>query len=210
MLAMLERCFAIICAEHDDDCVYELPYEEGRAFRVSQGYGGTHSHNGSSHYSLDFAMPEGTNVCAARSGVVVAMIDHNRLGGTSSQYKRMSNYVEILHQDYSVAHYAHLGHGGVHVKCGQHVKAGDVIGFSGNTGWSCFPHLHFHVVAGVYWQRVPTKFRTTFSRHAIFLRQGKRYRRPTSPNLLPVALVYHCTTFLDWLLKRLSTRRIRE
>jgi murein DD-endopeptidase MepM/ murein hydrolase activator NlpD len=58
----------------DADVIYELPFELGARFRVLQGYGGTYSHTGDSHYSLDFSMPEGTQTCAARSGIVYRVV----------------------------------------------------------------------------------------------------------------------------------------
>jgi murein DD-endopeptidase MepM/ murein hydrolase activator NlpD len=44
-----------------------------------------------------------------------------------------------------MALYAHLAAGGVLVRVGEHVEAGQHIGLSGNTGYSTAPHLHFAV-----------------------------------------------------------------
>ncbi|EKS00485.1 peptidase, M23 domain protein, partial [Leptospira mayottensis 200901122] len=52
----------------------------------------------------------------------------------------------ILHKDGSIAEYAHLKHKGISVQIGQIVQTGERIGFSGNTGFSSAPHLHFHVL----------------------------------------------------------------
>jgi len=59
------------CARHDDSYVYQLPYAPGRRFKVTQGYNGSFSHKGSNLYAVDWKMPEGTLVFAAREGMVV-------------------------------------------------------------------------------------------------------------------------------------------
>ena len=59
------------CAQHDDSYVYQLPYAPGSKFKVTQGYNGSFSHKGSNQYAIDWQMPEGTPVYAARGGVVV-------------------------------------------------------------------------------------------------------------------------------------------
>jgi murein DD-endopeptidase MepM/ murein hydrolase activator NlpD len=53
--------------------------------------------------------------------------------------------VKIYHSDGTFADYVHLRYGGVLVEVGEEVRAGDVIGLSGNTGYSTQPHLHFAV-----------------------------------------------------------------
>ena len=57
-----------------------------------------------------------------------------------------TNLITIIHEDGTVAVYSHLTNGGVLVKSGDQVVAGDTIGKSGNTGaTSGLPHLHFSV-----------------------------------------------------------------
>jgi len=53
-------------AVHDDSFRYSLPYAAGHSFKVSQGYDGKYSHRGSNRYAVDWEMPEGTPVHAAR------------------------------------------------------------------------------------------------------------------------------------------------
>jgi hypothetical protein len=162
-------------AKFVDDHIYELPYREGRAFRVIQGYGGSYSHKGRSFYSLDFGMPTDTPVCAARFGVVVETIDHFVDGGTDWAYKGKENQVVISHEDGTVALYCHLNKNSASVHPGQRVSVGEVVGYSGSTGWSGCPHLHF----AVSWlgEPVPTSFRAVEGA-AIHLEEGKRYTRP--------------------------------
>ena len=144
----------------DNGEFYELPFEPGRSFRVLQGYGGSHSHTGDSHFSIDFAMPEGTPICASRSGVAYRVIDHFREGGSHRSFKPKANTIHILHADDSVAAYVHLSYRGSCVRAGDPVTVGQVIGYSGNTGWSTSPHLHFHVADAISRRRTPTHFRT--------------------------------------------------
>ena len=57
----------------------------------------------------------------------------------------MANYVTIGHDDGSQAVYVHLQMNGALVELGDWVTTGEVIGLSGNTGFSTGPHLHFKV-----------------------------------------------------------------
>lgn len=134
-----------IHAEHDDDTLYCLPFEKGRTCRVSQGYNGRLSHRGVNQYAVDFAMPEGTTVCAAREGVVVDLKESSETGGRDEKHKDESNYVSIAHADGTIGEYHHLKFEGVLVEIGDRVMAGQAIARSGNTGYSTLPHLHFGV-----------------------------------------------------------------
>lgn len=131
----------------DARAVYRLPWENGRRFVVSQAAGGpiTTHHTDESRYAVDFRMPEKTPIVAARGGVVIETEASHRLGGRDSMLLSMANYVSILHVDDTIATYAHLAPGGVSVRPGERVVAGTPIGFSGSTGYSSGPHLHFVV-----------------------------------------------------------------
>src|SRR5436190_3460412 len=133
------------CAHHDENAVYRLPYAAGNRYKVSQGYSGSFSHKGSNQYAIDWQMPEGTPDFAARDGLVVKVKDDSNTGGSSMKYDPFNNYVLIRHNDGTLGHYCHLQKGGVTVKPGQAVKAGQLIAHSGNTGFSSGPHLHFSV-----------------------------------------------------------------
>ena len=166
------------CARHDDAYVYQLPYEAGDRFKVTQGYNGKFSHTGSNQYAIDWEMPEGTLVRAARGGIVVRVKDDSSTGGPSLSYDPYNNYILIRHNDGTLAHYCHLQKGGCLVKVGQMVAAGDPIAHSGNTGFSSGPHLHFCVFKtkdGRSRVSIPVKFQTTQER-AITLTSGHSYR----------------------------------
>jgi murein DD-endopeptidase MepM/ murein hydrolase activator NlpD len=124
---------------------YRLPFEGKR--KVIQGPFGSFSHYEGSQdeEAIDWAMPEGTRVLAARGGVVVALRDDVTEGGPDISYKPNCNYVALMHDDGTFSQYVHLQRGGVLVKVGDRVSAGDVLGLSGNTGWTTQPHLHFEV-----------------------------------------------------------------
>jgi murein DD-endopeptidase MepM/ murein hydrolase activator NlpD len=140
-----EYGFGDASAEHDDKYIYRLPYKAGDSYEVSQSFGGKFSHQKGLHYSVDFLMPEGTPVCAARDGTVVAVKSSSDVGGPSAKFKRAGNYVYVLHADRTLGVYLHFKKGGVSVDPGERVRRGQLIGHSGNTGWSKRPHLHFSV-----------------------------------------------------------------
>lgn len=151
-------------ARPDARCVYDLPYGQEEARTVTQAYGGKFSHKGSNKYAIDWQMPEGTLVRAARGGVVVRTKDGSDRGGPSMDFDACNNYVLIRHADGTLGQYCHLQKGGVLVKPGQTVAAGDPIAHSGNTGFSTGPHLHFCVFVaknGRESESLPVKFRTS-------------------------------------------------
>lgn len=139
--------FGRIDAVHDADAAYRLPFEEGAAFPVSQAHGGrlTSHNNRENLYAVDFAMPAGSAVLAARGGVVIDVTLRHHEGGFDIRFIDKANTVAIVHDDGTVAEYAHLSPGSDLVKVGQRVNKGERLGYSGNTGYSSGPHLHFIV-----------------------------------------------------------------
>lgn len=154
----------------DSSYIYSLPFENGKKAFLIQAYDSKMSHKG--EYALDFKVKKGTKICAARDGIVIGLREDSDEGGLKTENLSDGNYISIKHNDGSVAHYWHLKKDGVLVNAGDTVKAGQVIGQSGNTGYSAFPHLHFEIVGynsrGNYTQ-LPTRFKT---------KKGIRYLRP--------------------------------
>jgi len=147
-------------------CSCRLPFEQGKKYRVSQAFNGKFTHVGEFRYAVDFLMPVGTPVHSAREGVVMATEDSHGEGKLEVSYKAKGNYVIILHDDGTVSRYDHLVKNGVKVKTGREVKAGELIGLSGNSGYSSDPHLHFEVsrpVDGKIKQTIPFTFITDYS-----------------------------------------------
>lgn len=128
------------------DVEYLLPLDQ-RSPRVDQGYGGSFSHSDpQNRYAVDFAADIGTPILAARSGVVMQVEnDFDKAGLNLEKYGGRANFVRIVHDDGTMALYAHLKPEGVLVRVGQRVHAGQQIGLSGNTGFTTGPHLHFAV-----------------------------------------------------------------
>jgi murein DD-endopeptidase MepM/ murein hydrolase activator NlpD len=128
------------------------------------------AHVGSFKHSIDFVVPEGTPIKAPDDGVVLAVKDSSNQGGSSKKYNFKTNFILLKHKNKEGTIFEHLRYNGSKVKTGDKVKRGQIIGYSGNTGWSLGPHLHFMVckfvhkgkrndnVYGTYWvsSLVPT------------------------------------------------------
>ena len=159
----------------DTSYVYSLPFEDNKKVFLIQAYDSKMSHKG--EYALDFKVKKKTRICAARDGVVIASRGDSDKGGLKPGNLSDGNHVSIQHADGSVAHYWHLQKDGALVNVGDTVKTGQLIGLSGNTGYSAFPHLHFEVVGydgkGNY-RQLPTRFNT--NKGIVYLRPAHFYR----------------------------------
>lgn len=159
----------------DSSYIYTLPFEHKKKVFLIQGYESMFSHKG--ERALDFKVKNGTKVCAARGGIVTAARKDSDIGGLKPENLSDGNYIFIEHDDGSIANYWHFQKDGVLVNIGDTVTAGQVIGLSGNTGYSAFPHLHFEVQgpdASGNTTQLPTRFYT--KEGIIYLRPGKFYR----------------------------------
>ena len=145
------------------DQTYRLPYAVGTSFPITQTYPDSLTHRTrDSMYAVDFAMPVGTDVVAAREGIVFDVASTNFSGGPDAdQYADLANLIRILHDDGTFAVYAHLNWNTIRVRPGDRVSAGEYIADSGNTGFSSGPHLHFAVQRnlGMRVESVPVTFR---------------------------------------------------
>jgi len=150
-------------APHRPDVQYLVPYAAGRDFPVTQAYPDAYTHQSlDSVYAVDIAMPVGTNVLAARSGTVFEVASDNFRGGLDMlRDSENANVVRIVHDDGTLAVYAHLNWNSIRVKPGDRVKAGQYIADSGNTGFTSGPHLHFAVQrnAGLKIESLPVVFK---------------------------------------------------
>jgi hypothetical protein len=120
---------------------YILPYPVGASYPVYQSYcWQTGGHRNQLAY--DFTIPIGDTIVAARGGIVREVREDSPDNG---QGYGEHNYVFIQHQDGTLAFYAHLMQFGVIVEPDDTVETGQNLAFSGNSGQSGIPHLHFGV-----------------------------------------------------------------
>ncbi|MFN8606889.1 MAG: M23 family metallopeptidase [Vulcanimicrobiota bacterium] len=168
-------------ARHDDSVVYSLPFTPGSTQKIIQGFHGSFSHTGDDEYAIDFGFASGTPVLAAREGVVASVEERYSQGGTTSYYRNRVNSVRIRHSDNTIGEYDHFVHDGVAVEEGQQVARGDLIGYSGTTGFSSGPHLHFCVYSaddGHHRHSYPIRFKVAGSPAPAELVQGASYTAP--------------------------------
>lgn len=117
------------------DNVVITQYFGNTAFAKSGAY------NGNGHNGIDMGTPVGTPVKSVLSGTVEAMGDTDTVCRNASYGK----WILVRHNNGLSTLYAHLS--GFAVSQGATVGTGQVIGHSGNTGYSTGPHLHFTVYA---------------------------------------------------------------
>jgi hypothetical protein len=142
---------------------YQAPFPSGLDFPITQAYPDSITHKTlDSIYAVDIAMPIGTDILAARDGVVFDIASENFRGGMDkSPEEQAANIIRILHDDGTFSLYAHLNWNSIRVLPGDRVTAGQHIADSGNTGYSSGPHLHFSVQrnTGLLVESVPLVFK---------------------------------------------------
>jgi murein DD-endopeptidase MepM/ murein hydrolase activator NlpD len=148
-------------AMHQPPQPYRVPVALGASFRVSQAYPIRVTHvTPDTEYAVDLAVPDDTPIYAAREGTVINVRHDFYRGAPDPALLDQANVVEILHDDGTIAIYAHLHWQSIRVQPGQSVSRGQYIADSGNTGLTTGPHLHFAVVrnAGMRAVSVPLQF----------------------------------------------------
>lgn len=146
-----------------------LPSKGSRVFRwpldkvwITQYFGNTKfaqsgAYNGKGHNGIDLGATIGTPVKAVLSGTVVETGNTDAYPGCYSYGK----WVLIKHGNGLATLYAHLSE--IKVRAGQRVQTGQVIAYSGNTGYSTGPHLHFTVYVADAVKVVPLgEYRKTY------------------------------------------------
>lgn len=123
----------------------DLPFPTGREYLIMQGNNTDFTHNTEwSRYALDFNLKTNDTICSATDGYVVGVIDRYKLSGKGKEWQPFSNFLTIYDPDSGLfCQYVHLTQSGSLVKIGDHVKKGQKIALSGNTGQSTREHLHF-------------------------------------------------------------------
>lgn len=149
-------------AKHQPRRPYLPPLPAGETFRISQGFLGkaTHASHAQSEYAVDIPMPEGTPIFAVRSGVIMDVAVDFFEGGATPEMMEQANYVRVLHDDGTMAVYAHLALETVNYPIGNRIARGQLLARSGNTGFSSGPHLHFVIQKnfGMELRSIPFEF----------------------------------------------------
>ena len=162
-------------AVQDTSAHYQIPFNPLEQFPINQGFNGSFSHRDpQNQYAVDIGMPEGTPVRAARDGVIMT-VDNDFYGNglDMAQYGDRANNIRIVHTDGAMSVYAHLAFESVRVQVGQHVRAGQEIALSGDTGFASGPHLHFCVQMNRDMHLVSVPFQFTGVRGAFTPQQGQ-------------------------------------
>lgn len=117
---------------------------EGGPFLCTQGEAGslTHFLSGNLH-AIDFRCAVGTPLLAVADALVVEVHDKHKLTGVavSNLFQWNSISLQVDCKDTLFVEYVHISKS--HVKVGDKVAKGQVIGTSGSVGFSPEPHLHF-------------------------------------------------------------------
>ena len=158
-------------AQHQAGEGYQAPFSAGRDFPITQAFPDAVTHQTlDSVYAVDVAMPVGTDILAARDGVVFDVSSTNYRGGLDlSRDGKSANIIRILHDDGTFSLYAHLNWNSIRVKPGDRVSAGQYIADSGNTGFTSGPHLHFAVQknSGLTIESLPIVFKGSNSTQVV-------------------------------------------
>jgi murein DD-endopeptidase MepM/ murein hydrolase activator NlpD len=88
------------------------------------------------HEGVDLVASPGTPIMAAADGVVIGAEPKGRYG----------NWIEIAHENKLATVYGHLSAFAPGIQPGVRVAQGDIIGFTGSTGRTTGPHLHFELL----------------------------------------------------------------
>jgi len=115
---------------------------------ITQGPHGSYSHLGRMEHAFDLSVDIGTPVYAMRSGKVLKIEDRFPDTGGGEENFQKFNYVLIEHTKEYRSAYLHLEQGfqaRTGIKLGDRVQAGQLISYSGNSGWSTGPHLHIEI-----------------------------------------------------------------
>jgi len=123
--------------------IYRLPFD-GRVIRPEPQPAPFHYEESWRKHAVDFAMPEGTAIKAILDGRVIEAIDKYGPGRFDKSFLRKGNVIIIEHKNNEYSIYAHLRRG-LRIRKGELVRRGLVIGYSGNSGFASYFHLHFDI-----------------------------------------------------------------
>ena len=107
------------------------------------------AHQGGIQWAVDFYVPEGTPVRALASGKIDKIVQQFTEHGAETKYWEMGNGIRIWCENGECIWMEHMRHDFANelgLKIGQEVNAGDIVGISGNTGFTENPHVHTEVL----------------------------------------------------------------
>ena len=126
--------------EHGNGAIKSLKRTPINNAKITSSFSGRRKHPvlgfTRAHKGVDFRAPTGTPIPAAGAGRVVAR-SFNRGHG---------NFVKIRHNGTFETLYAHMSRFAKGVNVGTVVRQGQIIGYSGSTGLSTGPHLHYEII----------------------------------------------------------------
>lgn len=125
---------------------YSIPFK-GNIIRVEAP---AHKWERHLNFCIDFLLPKGTPILAARPGTVIACHDKYKRSYKSPKFSGRRNFIVIRHTNGENSVYVHLQHRSIRVKEGQKAMRGQVVALSGQVGFATHPHLHFGVYRGAY------------------------------------------------------------
>lgn len=122
--------------------LYAMPFSKEIRVRESTD---SPAHAGPYCHAIDFLMPDGSMVLVPKSGKIIQVKDDSNRGGPSKEFEDDLNYITIAHGANEFSQLCHLGFRKALVREGQEVSMGQLIAYTGSTGWTYEPHLHFMV-----------------------------------------------------------------
>jgi len=100
------------------------------------------AHIGNLSNAIDFVTDLGTELSSPHYGRVDNIKDDSDKGGDDPKYWFDGNFIRIRHRSDLFSYFEHLMYRGVRVKVGQTVQEGELLGYTGNTGYTDEPHVH--------------------------------------------------------------------
>lgn len=165
------------------DVKLPLPFKAGTNVTFTSDR--TPNRNGRPHAGIDIAVAENTPLIAPIGGVIASAMSDAGYG----------NFIDIRTPDGKILRYAHLN--AMHVKEGQQILPGQVIGLTGNTGTSTGPHLHFEVRNDLYGGYEKTEDPIAWSvknlnnaNRGLTARRGRNTPNGIPPNAVPLSGAY--------------------
>lgn len=109
-------------------------------YRITSRFLEQEAFRDSPHRGIDLAMDLNEPIRSIRSGFIERIADFGNVSG--------GKMIFVKWDDGKTAVYGHLNQYADSIKVGQHVEAGDLLGYAGSTGFSTGVHLHFAIKEG--------------------------------------------------------------